>query len=288
MSTRILLQHKTTYVYDPAVFLSPQFVRLKPGLHCRTPVEAYSFIVSPTSHQVHWQQDPFGNFIARVDFTGPVAEFVIDVKLIADLTPISPFDFFVDEYVQFFPFDYAPQLKKDLAAYLEVIDHGPLMKQWLAKADLSRKGIVDFLVSINQLVYKNIGYATRLDPGVQSSEESLQLALGSCRDSAWLLVQVLRNIGLAARFVSGYLVQLADGLKNEQSLKADTVELHAWAEVFIPGAGWIGLDPTGGLLAAEGHIPLACTPGHAGAAPVTGLSGVSDITFSYNASVSRF
>jgi transglutaminase-like putative cysteine protease len=244
--------------------------------------------VSPANHVIHWQQDPFGNFIARIDFNGPVSELVIDVKLIADLVTISPFDFFVDEYVQFFPFEYETQLKKDLAAYLEIIDEGPLMRQWLEKADLSRRGIVEFLVSINQLVYRNITYTSRLQPGVQSSEESLEAAQGSCRDSAWLLVQILRNLGLAARFVSGYLVELGTDTTADNNTQQDSLAFHAWTEVFIPGAGWIGLDPTGGLLAAESHIPLACAPDTSGAAPITGTSGVSKTTFSYNTNISRF
>jgi transglutaminase-like putative cysteine protease len=288
MSNRVLLQHKTKYIYGNSVFLSPQLVRLKPAVHCRTPIEAYSFLVTPANHLIHWQQDPFGNFLARMDFDGAVQELVLEVKLIADLTTINPFDFFVDEYAQFFPFEYEPQIRKYLDPYLEIIDKGPMMMQWLEKVDLSKRGIVDFLVLINQLVYQNITYTSRLQPGVQTSEESLEKALGSCRDSAWLLVQILRNIGLAARFVSGYLVQLSNNSTTSEKIQEDTAALHAWAEVYIPGAGWIGLDPTGGLLAAEGHIPLACTPDPAYAAPVSGTSGVSKTTLTYSTSISRF
>jgi transglutaminase-like putative cysteine protease len=288
MSNRGLLQHTTKYVYDSSVFLSPQLVRLKPAAHCRTPIEAYSFLVTPANHQIHWQQDPFGNFVARIDFNGPVQELVLEVKLIADLTAINPFEFFVDEYAQCFPFEYEPQVKKYLTPYLEVIDSGPLMMSWLQKADLSKRGIVEFLVLINQLVNQNISYTSRLQPGVQTSEESLEKALGSCRDSAWLLVQILRNIGLAARFVSGYLVQLSNNSTTSVPMQENIAALHAWAEVYIPGAGWIGLDPTGGLLAAEGHIPLACTPDPDYAAPITGTSGVSKTTFTYSTSISPF
>ncbi len=288
MSNRFLLQHKTRYVYDNPVFLSTQLVRLKPAVHSRTLIEAYSFLVAPANHDLHWLQDPFGNFIARIDFIGPVQEMVLEVKLIADLTTINPFDFFVDEYALFYPFKYEPQLKQYLMPYLEIVDKGPLIKQWLEKADLSKRRIVDFLVYINQLVFQNISYTTRLQPGVQSSEESLEKALGSCRDSAWLLVQILRNAGLAARFVSGYLLQPANTSATTGAITEDTAALHAWAEVYIPGAGWIGLDPTGGLLAAEGHIPLACSPDTDGAAPITGTSGVSNTTFTYSTCISRF
>lgn len=288
MSIRVLLQHQTKYVYESGVFLSPQLVRLKPAIHCRSSIEAYSFIVSPANHRIHWQQDPFGNFVARIDFIGPVHELVIEVKLIVNLVKINPFDFFVDDYVQFFPFEYEAQLKKDLTPYLEITDKGPRMLQLLEKADLSKRGIIDFLVLINQFVYQNISYTSRLQPGVQTSEESLEKALGSCRDSAWLLVQILRNLGLAARFVSGYIVQLGNDAATDEASQHDSSDLHAWTEVYIPGAGWIGLDPTGGLLAAEGHIPLACTPNTAGAAPLTGTSGISNTNFSYSNVISRF
>jgi transglutaminase-like putative cysteine protease len=288
MSNRVLLQHKTKYIYDSSVFLSTQLVRLKPAVHCRTPIEAYSFLVTPDNHHLHWQQDPLGNFLARIDFVGAVQELVLEVKLIANLTTINPFDFFVDEYAQLFPFEYEPQLKKYLLPYLEIVDKGPLIMQWLEKADLSKRRIVDFLVLINQLVHQNITYTSRLQPGVQTSEESLEKALGSCRDSAWLLVQILRHVGLGARFVSGYLVQFSNNSTAAEGMQVDTAALHAWAEVYIPGAGWIGLDPTGGLLAAEGHIPLACTPDPEGAAPITGTSGISKTTFTYDTCISRF
>ena len=285
MSTRIFLQHQTKYSYDRPVFLSPHLLRLKPAAHAAASVKAYSLNIS-APNSLHWQQDPFGNFVARADFDQAVTELKLDVNLLLDISVINPFDFFIDSDAQFFPVIYETQLRKHLAPYLEIVDRGPLMQEWLNNVDKSNKDIISFLVMINQKIYNGIRYTMRMEAGVQTSEETLQTTSGSCRDFAWLLVQVLRNMGLASRFVSGYLIQLS-GNFYEQDLP-DNVALHAWAEAYIPGAGWIGLDPTGGLLTAECHIPLACTPDAEGAAPVTGNSWVADTVLSYKSSFVTF
>lgn len=290
MSIKVSLFHQTCYSYDRLVYLSPHLFRLKPAAHSRIPITDYSFSISPPNHIQHIQQDPFGNFITRIDFNGPIRAMTVEVNLVADITPINPFDFYLDTYAQFFPFAYEAQLRKDLSPYLEVSNPGPKMQQLLNQIDQSSRGIVDFLIMLNQLVYQNIAYTERMQPGVQTSEESLMQSLGSCRDSAWLLVQLLRHLGLAARFVSGYLVQLAPTAPvpgQTSGSDKDILALHAWAEVYIPGAGWVGLDATSGLLAGEGHIPLAGTPYPESAAPVTGTTDVCETTFSYSSKITR-
>jgi len=292
MAIRVAIKHKTSYHYDRPVSLSPHIFRLRPAVHSRTPIEAYSLKITPKEHFMNWQQDPFGNYQARVVFPETTTELTIDVEVIARMEVINPFDFFVEEYAETYPFQYQGLLPKELVPYLEIKESGPLLTEWLKGIDFTEaKGIVDFLVFLNAKVYKDISYNVRMEPGVQTCEETLGNALGSCRDSAWLLVQILRHAGLAARFVSGYLVQLTADIKSldgPSGPEKDFTDLHAWAEVYIPGAGWVGLDPTSGLFAGEGHIPLACTPDYASAAPVVGaISGEATSTFSFENIVTR-
>jgi len=291
MSIRAAIYHKTSYTYDRPVSLSPHTIRLKPAPHSRTPILSYSLTISPANHFINWQQDPFGNFLARVVFPEPATELKIEVDVIADMIVINPFDFFVEPYAEHFPFDYPDQLKKELNPYFEITDDGPLMKQYMSSVSRDKAAIVNFLVNLNQELNKLISYTIRLEPGVQTCEQTLTLKSGSCRDSGWLLVQILRHLGLAARFVSGYLIQLkpdVEALDGPSGTSEDFTDLHAWAEVYIPGAGWVGLDPTSGLFAGEGHIPLACTPDPVSAAPITGATGPCEVTFGYSNNVTRF
>ncbi|NKB66617.1 MAG: IMP dehydrogenase [Candidatus Latescibacteria bacterium] len=290
MSIQVALTHKTHYQFDRLVGLSPHIFRLRPAPHCRTPIKAYSLQIDPEAHFINWQQDPFGNYLARVVFPEQARRLGVTVDLVADMTVINPFDFFLEDYAQHFPFTYQPQLRKELAPYLETSAAGPLLLDWLAQVDPAQRPTNDFLVALNQRLCQDIEYAVRMEPGVQSCEETLQKSLGSCRDSGWLLVQILRHLGLAARFVSGYLVQLtADekALDGPSGPEADFTDLHAWAEVYVPGAGWLGLDPTSGLFAGEGHIPLACTPEPASAAPVSGGTDPCQVEFSFANTVER-
>lgn len=294
MTIKIAIHHKTEYHFDKPVEIHPHLIRLRPAPHCRTPITSYSLKVQPDNHFVNWQQDPFANYIGRFVFPEKAKSLVVDVELVADMTVINPFDFFLDESAQHFPFTYCDDDKKDLAPYLELKESGPLLQQWVEtiKTTLGKepKATVDFLVAVNSRLQNDIGYVVRMEPGVQTCEQTLGLAKGSCRDSAWLLVQILRRLGLAARFVSGYLVQLAadeKSLDGPSGPEQDFTDLHAWTEVYIPGAGWIGLDPTSGLFAAEGHIPLACTPDPKTAAAIDGATGPCNVEFKFSNSVTR-
>ncbi len=290
MAIRVAINHHTSYSYDRPVSLSPHIFRLRPAVHSRTPIEAYSFKIKPANHFINWQQDPFGNFQARVVFPEQTTELVVDVEVIASLTVINPFDFFVEEYAEKFPFKYRDQLLSELAPYLEITESGPRLMNWLSAINRNEQSIIDFLVYINQKLNHDIRYSIRMEAGVQTCEETLSRTLGSCRDSAWLLVQVLRHLGLAARFVSGYLVQLTPDIKSldgPSGPENDFTDLHAWTEVYIPGAGWVGLDPTSGLFAGEGHIPLAGTPHFVSAAPVVGSTDKCETTFSFSNTVTR-
>jgi uncharacterized protein (DUF2126 family)/transglutaminase-like putative cysteine protease len=294
MAIRVALHHKTSYRYDRSVRLSPHELRLRPAPHARTPILSYSLSVRPQHHFINWQQDPYGNYIGRFVFPEPADALEFTVDLVADMTVINPFDFFVEKYAETFPFSYPAQLTAELSAYLQAEPPGPLLLKWVAEArrDLlpSAMATNDFLVAINQRLQGDIAYLLRVEPGVQAPEETLEMRSGSCRDSGWLLVQILREMGLAARFVSGYLIQLrADqaALDGPNGVAGDFTDLHAWTEVYIPGAGWIGLDPTSGMLASEGHIPLASTAMPSSAAPVSGFTDKAEVTFFHDMTVTR-
>lgn len=290
MPIRVALHHRTEYRYDRSVNLAPQLVRLRPAYHARTPITAYALKVSPEDHFVNWQQDPFGNPCARFVFKRPTDHLRVTVDLIAEMTVINPFDFFVEEQAEHWPFRYDQKTRTQLAPYLLKEASGDRFGHWIESLPKERMRTIDYLVEVNRLIQEKIAYLVRMEPGVQTPEETLAKGSGSCRDSAWLFVETLREVGLAARFVSGYLIQLtADEvpLDGPAGPTEDFCDLHAWTEVYLPGAGWIGLDPTSGLFAGEGHIPLACTPSYTGAAPIDGSHERCEVSFAHHMSVSR-
>lgn len=287
---KVAIKHRTEYQFDQLTQIHPHTIRLRPAPHCRTPITAYSLTIEPKTHFINWQQDPFGNYLARLVFPERARALTVDVELIAEMTAFNPFDFFLEEAVDHYPFVYDQQQQTDLKPYLEIKEDDQHLQAWLVGVKRESMRSVDFLVAINTRLQQDIGYVLRMEPGVQSCEQTLQKKSGSCRDSAWLLVQIFRHLGLAARFVSGYLVQLSSdtpSLDGPSGPAQDFTDLHAWAEVYLPGAGWIGLDPTSGLFAAEGHIPLACTPSPINAAAIDGSTSRCEVTFSYNNAVTR-
>jgi uncharacterized protein (DUF2126 family)/transglutaminase-like putative cysteine protease len=290
MSIKVSLTHRTSYKYEKKISLSPHVIRLRPASHSRTSILSYSLKVTPDDHFINWQQDPFGNYQARFVFPKKTDFFEILVDLTADIRVFNPFDFFIESYAEKFPFKYDEILEKELAPYLTKAPMEPLFKDFLGTIDLTPRIIIDFLVELNQKISNHVKYIIRLEPGVQTCEATLKEGTGSCRDSAYLLVQTLRQIGLAARFVSGYLIQLKSDvvpLDGPPGPSEDFTDLHAWAEVFLPGAGWVGLDATSGLMAGEGHIPLACTPEPESAAAVTGFAENVKTDFGFEMQVSR-
>ncbi len=290
MSIHVALHHVTHYRYDRAVELGPQIVRLRPAPHSRTRVLSYALKVEPQGHFINWQQDPQGNYLARLVFPEKTQELRIEVDLVAEMAVFNPFDFFLEPYAEKIPFTYTADEAHELAPYLEKLPLTPKFKAYLDSIDRTPLPAVDFMVALNQRLSQDIRYLIRMEPGVQTPEHTLDSAAGSCRDSAWLLVQLFRNLGLAARFVSGYLIQLAADVKaldGPSGTDVDFTDLHAWCEVYLPGAGWIGLDATSGLFAGEGHIPLACSPDPSSAAPITGLVEPCECEFSHEMSVQR-
>jgi uncharacterized protein (DUF2126 family)/transglutaminase-like putative cysteine protease len=290
MSIKAAIHHLTHYKYDRPVILGPQVIRLRPAPHSRTRVISHSLKVGPQPHFVNHQQDPYGNWLARFVFPEPVTEFRIEVDLVADMTVYNPFDFFVEDTATEWSFDYPADIAPDLVIYRTPEPAGPLLQAYLDTISREKQRTVDMVVGLNARLAQDIGYIIRMEPGVHTPEETLALAKGSCRDTSWLLVQVLRHLGLAARFVSGYLIQLKPDLKaldGPQGTEVDFTDLHAWCEVYLPGAGWIGLDPTSGLLTGESHIPLAATPHYRNAAPISGMASFAEVEFGFDMSVTR-
>ncbi|HUE34934.1 MAG TPA: transglutaminase family protein [Mycobacterium sp.] len=301
MTIKVALEHRTSYTFDRLVQVYPHVVRLRPAPHSRTPIEAYSLRIEPADHFINWQQDAVGNFLARLVFPNPTRQLTITVGLIADLKVINPFDFFIEDWAETWPsggLTYPKPLAEDLEPYLRPVDEdddgsgpGGLVQAWVRNFSVpDGTRTIDFLVALNRAINADVAYSVRMEPGFQTPDFTLRTGVGSCRDSAWLLVSILRRFGLAARFVSGYLVQLAsdvEALDGPSGPAADFTDLHAWAEVYIPGAGWIGLDPTSGLFAGEGHIPLAATPHPATAAPISGGTEVCTTELEFSNTVTR-
>jgi uncharacterized protein (DUF2126 family)/transglutaminase-like putative cysteine protease len=290
MSLQIALNHRTQYRYSKAVSLGPQIIQLRPSAHCRTPILSYSLRVTPAEHLINWQFDPHHNHLARILFPHKTDMLAVEVDLVAELSSFNPFDFLLEPSVENFPFEYERELAKGLEPWQSTEPAGPLLRAFIESVPQERRGTTGFLVDLNQKVRDKVGYVTRLDPGVQTAEETLEKHTGSCRDSAWLLVQILRHLGIAARFVSGYLIQLAPDERapdDPGDPRTDSADLHAWAEAFLPGAGWIGMDPTSGLFAGDGHIPLVCTPDASQAAPIGGTVEAAQVDFCYSVSVRR-
>ncbi len=290
MAILVSIHHKTVYHYDRLINLGPQIIRLRPAPHSRTPVRSYSLRIEPEKHFINWQQDPQSNYLARVVIPEQTDRFSITVDLVADMTVINPFDYFLEPQAEFFPFEYEPWLKTELAPFLHTLPLSAELAQWLSQVTKVRTQTTNFLVALNQRLQRETSYTIRMEPGVQTPEETLNKRSGSCRDSAWLLCQILRHLGIASRFCSGYLVQLKPdekSLDGPSGTAVDFTDLHAWTEAYLPGAGWVGLDPTSGLLTGEGHIPVAATPEPFSAAPISGALDPCKVEFTHEMTVTR-
>ena len=289
MSIKASIHHLTHYSYDRPVVLGPQVIRLQPAPHSRTKVSRTSLKVSPAKHFVNLQQDPYGNFLARFVFPEPVRELRIEVDLVADMTVYNPFDFFVEDVAEIWPFEYPEDIRDDLSIYRTPEPVGPAPRG-LPRDDRPLPAAHGQLRRRAQRPARSARSATSSAwrPACRTPEETFEIAKGTCRDSSWLLVQILRNLGFAARFVSGYLIQLKPdlvALDGPPGTDLDFTDLHAWCEVYLPGAGWIGLDPTSGLLTGESHVPLAATPHYRNAAPIAGVATFAEVDFAFDMKV---
>ena len=290
MSILAALHHVSDYHYDRPITLGPQVIRLRPAPHTRAHVQSYALKVEPEGHFINWQQDPFGNYLARVMFPEKTSSFKVTVDLVLEIRVFNPFDFFLEASAQTFPFAYDAALKEELAPYLEIKENDDVLMDYVRSVPDDETPTVDYLVAFNQKLNQDLGYTLRMEPGIQTSAQTLNLLQGSCRDMAWLACQILRHKGLATRFVSGYSIQLKadiESLDGPSGVSQDVTDLHAWYEVYLPGAGWIGLDPTSGMFTGEGHIPLCCAPNPTSAAPITGAHERAESTFAHEMGVTR-
>jgi len=281
----VCLRHRTTYLFERPAVLGPHSIRLRPSPHCPVPILGYELRVDPQDAEVRWHHDPHDNWVARAFFPSPAGKLDIDVRMEARLAPVNPFDFYVDDWALRYPFAYPHALSRELAAYLWRDEPTPRVRAFVeeVRAAVGGSNTAEALTTANRMTHARIGYLTREEEGVLAPEETLARGCGSCRDSAWLLVQVLRHLGIAARFSSGYLVQL----QRPPEIARDTLALHAWCEAYLPGAGWMGLDATSGLATAEGHIPLASVAHHETAAPVSGSFSGAGASLEFDMTVQR-
>ncbi len=290
MALLAALNHVTEYTYDHPISFGMQTIRLRPAPHTRSHIQSYSLNIEPKEHFINWQQDPFGNYLAKVVIPEKATRFRIEVDLVTEIRVFNPFDFFLEDYAKEATFAYEALLKEELAPYLELKESDPQLMALVNSVPDRKQNIIDWLVKVNQSLNQQLKYIVRMEPGIQSCSETLSNDSGSCRDMAWLLCQLLRHLGFASRFASGYLIQLKPDVKaldGPSGTEVDFTDLHAWTEIYLPGAGWVGMDPTSGLFTGEGHIPLCCTPNPSSAAPVSGTHEKADSKLKHSMTVTR-
>ena len=271
MSTRIALTHTIDRRYARRLVLPTHWLRLRPAPHTKAAIEAYSLSVGTEPHFLNWVRDPFENHLARLDLPEPVFGLNMAVDIVADLAPANPFDFLTEPYAASFPFEYPEQLQKELTPYLHLPKAGPRLADYLGALDADSAYIIEKLGKLTGNVHRSLAIVGSAQPGAVDLEDVVKRGTASPWEAAWLMAVSLRHLGVAARFTAGYRVVLAseavpihawtaDAEDSETSLWLDSASLHAWCEVFLPGAGWIGLDPSAGLFTHEGYIPLTATP----------------------------
>jgi transglutaminase-like putative cysteine protease len=266
---KLQIHHHTCYSYAKVVSLAPHSIYLRPREDTFTRLEAFRIDVSPTGVK-HWVRDACDNLHLRIFFPDPDREITIDLSMTILNAPRNPYDFLLDAHAAFFPFQYTREEYAALQPYLEPVEPDPSgsVNQWARACRTGRETeTVPFLADLNRHVHEGFEYGQRKEPGVQTPGETLEKGSGTCRDFAWLLTETCRRLGLAARFTSGYLY--VPGQETAEGALAEST-LHAWTEVYLPGAGWKGFDPANGVACNEYYLPTASAPVPQTASPVQG------------------
>jgi transglutaminase-like putative cysteine protease len=266
----LTVRHSTVYRYEKAVMLGPHRLMLRPrDSHDLRLVEA-ELTLSPPG-VTRWMHDVFGNSVALVEFEESASELAIVSTLKIERYALRQPSFPIDPEAELYPFVYSASDRSDLGRLLErhYPDPGGIVDQW-AKGFVPERTVptLDVLAAMNAAIRANFTYAARDGQGTQSPTETVETSSGTCRDFALLLIEAARSLGFGARFVTGYLYDPAlDG--GEDSVQGAGAT-HAWAEVYLPGAGWIEYDPTNGSIAGEQLIRVAVTRDASQAIPVAG------------------
>jgi transglutaminase-like putative cysteine protease len=282
---RYKIIHKTQYNFNAPVHLQTHTLRLRPREGHELRIESSILNIFP-SPVLRWYRDVEGNSVARAEFSGLTSLLTVQSEIIIQQYDQAPHDFLVAEYAIDYPFHYCYEDKVLLSPYMRSLDTkaASILTNWMDDIWQQKEKVQTFtlLLRLNQRIYKSITYRRRDEEGVQSAEQTLSYGSGSCRDSAYLFIIAARELGFAARFVSGYFY--SDGFTDPLGQSGST---HAWAEVFIPGAGWKGFDPTIGLIAGSEHIAVAVARLPESVPPISGaFNGLSGANMMVNVWVS--
>ena len=245
------VRYETAYRYAAPVRFSRHELRLIPRGDVFTHLLRVNFETNPDA-QVRFGRDVFDNCVATCTYAEPADELRFELELDLALAEKNPFDFMLTSEAATLPFSYAPELRQVLAPFQKNNTHEPLeIPCWkLPRADAPQPTVAA-LVELNERLHECVGYERREEGPARSPAETLQIGKGACRDVAVLLAAILRRCGLAARLTSGYLREA-----DAESKRAEG-SLHAWTEVYLPGAGWVGMDPTNGIFCNHNFIAAA-------------------------------
>lgn len=249
---RYKILHRTYYNFSGKVWLEPHTLRLRPRENHELRIESSDLKITPAA-SLRWHRDVEDNSVAIATFNSPTDQLVIESEVIIQQYNEAPLDFLVADYAIDYPFSYTSEDMAVLSPYITSTrqQDNKLLADWVATVWQPGERIQTYSLLQRLCVHiqQTLVYQLREEPGVQSVENTLSIGSGSCRDSAYLFMEAARQLGLAARFVSGYL-------KAEPSA-FNYGSTHAWAEVFLPGAGWKGFDPTLGLVVGTDHTAVA-------------------------------